>query len=107
MLHVWMMSSTLKILLTWVKFSQTEDKEMKKKVSTLKTNLANINMNKLETTYNIDLMFNKMFMVFDKGGAKGLLLIDIGAVTNGCRIVLDTKEEDLLLSTENAVSHRD
>ena len=80
---------------------------MKKKVSTLKTNLANINMNKLETTYNIDLMFHNMSKVFDEGGAKGLLLIDIGAVADGCRIVLDTKEEDLLLRTENAVSYRD
>ena len=104
MLHVWMMPSTLKILLTWVKSNRR--KEMKKMVSTLKTNLANINMNKLETTYNIDLMFHNMSKVFDEGGAKGLLLINLGTATNGCRIVLDTKEEDLLLPTENAVSHR-
>ena len=54
-----------------------------------------------------NLMFHKMSKVFDKGGAKGLLLIKLDVATDGCRIVLDTKKEDSLLPTENAVSHRD
>ena len=73
------------------------------------SNRTKRNRQKKQIRNHVQLMFHKISKVFDKGGAgaEGLLLINLGAATNGCRIILDTKEEDLLLPTENSLSHRD
>lgn len=55
---------------------------------------ANINMSKLDSAYDIDPLFHKMSKAFDEGGAKGLLLGNLGVSTNGCDIVFETKKED-------------
>jgi hypothetical protein len=39
-----------------------------------------------------------MSQKFDEGGAKGLLLVNLGVASDGCRIVLDSKEDNI---TEN------
>jgi len=54
--------------------------------------IANINVSKLDAAYDIDPIFHKMSQKFDEGGAKGLLLVNLGVASNGCRIVLDSKE---------------
>jgi Chromosome condensation complex Condensin, subunit H len=54
---------------------------------------ANLNISKLDSAYDIDPIFHKMSQKFDEGGAKGLLLVNLGVANDGCRIVLDSKEE--------------
>lgn len=50
-------------------------------------------MSKLDSAYDIDPLFHKMSKSFDEGGAKGLLLGNLGVSSNGCHIVFDSKEE--------------
>lgn len=54
--------------------------------------VANINMSKLDSAYDIDPLFHKMSKAFDEGGAKGLLLGNLGVSSKGCHIVFDSKE---------------
>jgi len=60
---------------------------------TLESNMANINMSKLDSAYDIDPLFHKMSKSFDEGGAKGLLLGNLGVSQHGCHIVFDSKDE--------------
>ena len=50
-------------------------------------------MGKLDAAYDIDPIFHKMSQKFDEGGAKGLLLVNLGVASDGCRIILDSKED--------------
>ena len=50
-------------------------------------------MSKLDSAFDIDPLFHKMSKTFDEGGAKGLLLVNLGVGSNGCNIVFDSKEE--------------
>lgn len=52
-----------------------------------------MNISKLDSAYDIDPIFHKMSQKFDEGGAKGLLLVNLGVANDGCRIVLDSKED--------------
>jgi condensin complex subunit 2 len=61
---------------------------------------ANLNMSKLDSAYDIDPLFHKMSKTFDEGGAKGLLLVNLGVSDHGCGIVFDSKEDSLAESTE-------
>eukprot|EP00956_Cyclotella_meneghiniana_P005412 scaffold6809_cov18-Cyclotella_meneghiniana.AAC.1 len=49
-------------------------------------------MSKLDSAYDIDPLFHKMSKAFDEGGAKGLLLGNLGVSSKGCQIVFDSKE---------------
>jgi condensin complex subunit 2 len=51
-------------------------------------------MSKLDSAYDIDPLFHKMSKSFDEGGAKGLLLGNLGVSQRGCRIVFDSKEDE-------------
>ena len=51
-------------------------------------------MSKLDSAYDIDPLFHKMSKSFDEGGAKGLLLGNLGVSQHGCHIVFDSKKED-------------
>lgn len=51
-------------------------------------------MSKLDSAYDIDPLFHKMSKAFDEGGAKGLLLGNLGVAQNGCHIVFDSKESE-------------
>ena len=55
---------------------------------------ANINLHKLDAAFDIDPLFHKMSKSFDEGGAKGLLLANLGVGTNGCNIVFDSTLDD-------------
>jgi len=61
---------------------------------------ANINMSKLDSAPDIDPLFRKMSKAFDEGGAKGLLLNNLGVARDGCRIEFDSKEDTV---TESVV----
>lgn len=50
-------------------------------------------MSKLDSAYDIDPLFHKMSKSFDEGGAKGLLLGNLGVSQHGCHIVFDSKDE--------------
>lgn len=69
-------------------------------VNTIEGNPANLNINKLGAAYDIDPLFHKMSQKFDEGGAKGLLLVNLGVASDGCRIVLDSKEDSVADSTD-------
>lgn len=56
--------------------------------------LANINLNRLDSAFDIDPLFHKMSKTFDEGGAKGLLLANLGVGQNGCNIVFDSSHDD-------------
>lgn len=51
-------------------------------------------MSKLDSAYDIDPLFHKMSKSFDEGGAKGLLLGNLGVSDRGCHIVFDSKADD-------------
>lgn len=51
---------------------------------------VNINIHKLDAAFDIDPLFHKMSKTFDEGGAKGLLLANLGVGTSGCNIVFDS-----------------
>lgn len=55
---------------------------------------ANININKLDSAFDIDPLFHKMSKTFDEGGAKGLLLVNLGTGTQGCNIVFDSSKDN-------------
>jgi condensin complex subunit 2 len=61
---------------------------------------ANINLNKLDSAFDIDPLFHKMSKTFDEGGAKGLLLVNLGIGGNGCNIVFDSSN-DQQMNTES------
>eukprot|EP00569_Conticribra_weissflogii_P002108 CAMPEP_0171346116 /NCGR_PEP_ID=MMETSP0878-20121228/23547_1 /TAXON_ID=67004 /ORGANISM="Thalassiosira weissflogii, Strain CCMP1336" /LENGTH=1044 /DNA_ID=CAMNT_0011849709 /DNA_START=21 /DNA_END=3155 /DNA_ORIENTATION=- len=75
------------------KAARKKNAERRGHIETIESNLANINMSKLDSAYDIDPLFHKMSKSFDEGGAKGLLLGNLGVSSNGCRIVFDSKEE--------------
>ena len=50
-------------------------------------------MNKLDSAFDIDPLFHKLSKTFDEGGAKGLLLVNLGVGDKGCNIVFDSKAE--------------
>jgi len=52
-------------------------------------------MSRLDSAFDIDPLFHKMSKSFDEGGAKGLLLGNLGvSQRRGCRIVFDSKEDE-------------
>jgi condensin complex subunit 2 len=66
---------------------------------------ANINIHKLDAAFDIDPLFHKMSKTFDEGGAKGLLLANLGVSyqgdAGGCKIVFDsTLDEDVTCNTD-------
>jgi condensin complex subunit 2 len=64
---------------------------------TIESNLSNINMNKLDSAYDIDPLFHKMSKKFDEGGAKGLLLANLDIAMDSCAIVFDSKDDNYSL----------
>lgn len=50
-------------------------------------------MNKLDSAFDIDPLFSKMSKAFDEGGAKGLLLANLGVGSKGCNIVFDSCQD--------------
>jgi condensin complex subunit 2 len=71
---------------------QAAPKQTKKAGNTLEGNLANINTNKLDSAFDIDPLFHKMSKAFDEGGAKGLLLVNLG-LGDHCNIVFESSLE--------------
>jgi condensin complex subunit 2 len=65
---------------------------------------ANINISKLDAAYDIDPLFHKLSQKFDEGGAKGLLLVNLGVAHDGCRIILDSKEDSVVKDVEVEVN---
>jgi condensin complex subunit 2 len=59
---------------------------------------ANINLHKLDAAFDIDPLFHKMSKTFDEGGAKGLLLANLGVSyqgnAGGCKIIFDSSLDD-------------
>lgn len=51
-------------------------------------------MNKLDSAFDIDPLFHKMSKNFDEGGAKGLLLVNLGLGPN-CNIVFDSSGDEV------------
>jgi condensin complex subunit 2 len=51
-------------------------------------------MAKLDEAFDIDPLFHKMSKTFDEGGAKGLLLANLGVSMQGCNIVFDSTLEN-------------
>jgi condensin complex subunit 2 len=52
---------------------------------------ANINLHKLDAAFDIDPLFHQVSKKFDEGGAKGLLLANLGVdINGGARIIFDS-----------------
>jgi len=64
-------------------------------------------MSKLDSAYDIDPLFHKMSKAFDEGGAKGLLLGNLGVAQNGCHIVFDSKEIEDEVNEKKANDNND
>ena len=47
----------------------------------------------MDYAFDIDPLFHKMSQQFDEGGAKGLLLVNLGVANDSCRLVLDSRED--------------
>lgn len=74
---------------------------------TIESNLSNINMNKLDSAYDIDPLFHKMSKKFDEGGAKGLLLANLDIATDSCAIVFDSKDDESTVDELRAPSEEE
>jgi len=69
---------------------------------------ANINIHKLDAAFDIDPLFHKMSKTFDEGGAKGLLLANLGVGSSGCNIVFDSSlDNDDAASTSSTMEDND
>ena len=51
-----------------------------------------------------DPLFHKMSKSFDEGGAKGLLLVNLGVASDSCRIVFDSNEVQNVSKSSNSNS---
>lgn len=58
---------------------------------TLEKNLNNINIKAYELEFEADPLFHKMSQSFDEGGAKGMLLANLGHY-DGCKILLNSSD---------------
>ncbi|XP_068658096.1 condensin complex subunit 2 [Aristolochia californica] len=70
-------------------------KEPEKKVcplSTLESSFEALNVKKFDVAFAVDPLYHQMSAQFDEGGAKGLLLNNLG-VDGGCRILFDSLEK--------------
>lgn len=73
---------------------EDEPKKRKRKRTgrnTLETNMANITLQKRETDYAVDPLFQKMSAAFDEGGAKGMLMNNLPVGSKG-QIIFDSSE---------------
>ncbi len=77
------------------------------------TYIASINMVQLDSALQVDPLFHKMSKAFDEGGAKGLLLANLGVSTTGaegCQIVFDSscnEDDDTNNNSNNNNNHKD
>lgn len=69
--------------------------KLKQDPDSFEIRLGNINTSKVDYAYDIDPLFHKMSQQFDEGGAKGLLLVNLGVANDGCRLVLDSREDNV------------
>lgn len=60
-------------------------------INTLETNLSSLEMDLSDLAFDADPMFHLMSRRFDEGGAKGLLMANLG-LTDGCTIVFDSND---------------
>lgn len=58
---------------------------------TIEKNLNNINLKNYELEFEADPLFHKMSQSFDEGGAKGMLLANLG-LYDGCKILLNSSD---------------
>ncbi|XP_038702660.1 condensin complex subunit 2-like isoform X1 [Tripterygium wilfordii] len=69
-------------------------KEMDKKISplsTLESSFEALNVKKFDVAFSVDPLYHQTTAQFDEGGAKGLLLNNLG-VYAGCRVLFDSQE---------------
>mmetsp|Transcript_199 Transcript_199/g.254 ORF Transcript_199/g.254 Transcript_199/m.254 type:complete len:1047 (+) Transcript_199:133-3273(+) len=71
---------------------------------TIEHNTANLNIHKLDAAFDIDPLFHKMSKNFDEGGAKGLLLANLGVGTSGCNIIFDSSLDNVDDDDDNGES---
>jgi condensin complex subunit 2 len=70
-------------------------------------------MVQLDSALQVDPLFHKMSKAFDEGGAKGLLLANLGVSTTGaegCQIVFDSscnEDDDTNNNSNNNNNHKD
>ncbi|XP_019711132.1 condensin complex subunit 2 isoform X2 [Elaeis guineensis] len=81
-------------------------KELERKMSplsTLESFFEALNVKKIEVAFTVDPLYHQTSAQFDEGGAKGLLLNNLG-VYDGCRILFDSfekPERSVSLETQN------
>uniref|UniRef100_K3X8Z5 Condensin complex subunit 2 n=1 Tax=Globisporangium ultimum (strain ATCC 200006 / CBS 805.95 / DAOM BR144) TaxID=431595 RepID=K3X8Z5_GLOUD len=68
---------------------------------TIEKNLNNINLKNYELEFEADPLFHKMSQSFDEGGAKGMLLANLG-LYDGCKILLNSS--DVSVSTRKPIA---
>ncbi|KAJ9551715.1 hypothetical protein OSB04_015760 [Centaurea solstitialis] len=73
---------------------QNSTKEQERKLSplsTLESSFDNLNVKKFDVAFAVDPLYHQTSAQFDEGGAKGLLLNNLG-VFGGCRVLFDSLE---------------
>ncbi|KAI3702571.1 hypothetical protein L6452_28314 [Arctium lappa] len=73
---------------------QTSTKEQERKLSplsTLESSFDTLNVKKFDVAFAVDPLYHQTSAQFDEGGAKGLLLNNLG-VFGGCRVLFDSLE---------------
>ncbi|KAK9074066.1 hypothetical protein SSX86_006663 [Deinandra increscens subsp. villosa] len=73
---------------------QTSKKEKERKLSplsTLESSFDTLNVKKFDVAFAVDPLYHQTSAQFDEGGAKGLLLNNLG-VYGGCRVLFDSLE---------------
>ncbi|OMO83525.1 Condensin complex subunit 2/barren [Corchorus capsularis] len=71
--------------------SHNKKESEKKIISTLESSFESLNAKKFDVAFAVDPLYHQTSAQFDEGGAKGLLLNNLG-VYEGCRVVFDSFE---------------
>ncbi|XP_010244120.1 PREDICTED: condensin complex subunit 2 [Nelumbo nucifera] len=69
-------------------------KDLERKVSpisTLESSFDSLNVKKFDVAFSVDPLYHQTSAQFDEGGARGLLLNNLG-VYGGCRVIFDSQE---------------
>ncbi|KAI3497275.1 hypothetical protein L1887_39768 [Cichorium endivia] len=85
--------------------TKKEQEQKLSPLSTLESSFDNLNLKKFDVAFHVDPLYHQTSAQFDEGGAKGLLLNNLG-VYGGCRVLFDSLEVPAKCMSCSTQSHK-